>query len=465
MPDFFLQKEILGKRIFFHDAHTLPCKTVFWGIDSHLCYWWQMHYAALFDVYMTPHTSLLQRLTSEWLHPHMYRLAEVAPKRPFAPHTQRPAAMNFVGRLSGTRPGRELICKFLLEKYGLSIIDNISFEDMLALYEQTRIIPNESITNEVNFRLLEGAGCGCAVISPQVGPDQDCLFEPDKEILIYTSMDSLEAHLERCLHDVPFAEKLGRRAWLRVQKDHLAEHRAKQFWQHIEEFTTKTAEEKNFLPSRQNTAFAQDMKTFYLVIMHIYGQITINHVEHFIHNACSSPSLKLLLLIFLQFKMLSQNQLEPAQTKERVYALLDEASPCLMGSSCPPVNKKMLAVACGGAALSFADGPRSLFYLRLYEKIQSSQKGLSAHQGIMSAHDPVDVALHWVTILKRDQKQCFYGHDYIYGCCRTAFDFISLCQALAPSDERWLAALSTLDHVICAYPLDTRAKLQQNPFS
>ncbi len=464
-PDIFFQREIIGLRVLFHDVHTLPCRSVFWGIDSHLCYWWQMHYAALFDIYVTPHTSLLQRLSPEWLHPYMRRLANVAPLRPFTPHAQRPEAINFVGRLSGTRPGRKLICAFLQEHYGLSHIDNISFSNMLALYEQTRIIPNESITNEVNFRLLEGAGCGCAVISPHVGPDQDCLFEPDKEILIYTSLDSLGAHLERCLHDVPFAEKLGRRAWLRAQKEHLPLHRAQQLLQYIEEFTPSASAEHTFLPHRKNTEFAQDEKCFYLVIMHINNLLSINNVEHFIQNTCSSTALKLMLLLFLQLKNMAQKKLAPAQAKASIYALLDEASLCLMGQTGLDVHKKMLAVACGGAALTFSDGARSNFYLHLYEKIQFPQKTFSIRQSLMGAQDPIDVALNWVLTLKRDKKQCFYGNTYISGCCSTAFDFISLCQELAPKDMRWFAALSTLDHVLCAYPLDTQANVQQNLFS
>jgi hypothetical protein len=96
---------------------------------------------------------------------------------------------------------------------------------MLNLYADSKGIPNEAISFEVNFRLFEGASCGALVFTPDVGGDQDICFTPGKEILVYHNGLELleqtawaEAHPEK-------AECMGRAAWERVQAEHLPEHR------------------------------------------------------------------------------------------------------------------------------------------------------------------------------------------------------------------------------------------------
>ncbi len=473
VPDIFLQKEVLGREIFFTDAHTLPCRTAFWGIDSHLRYWWQMYYAALFDVFYTPHKTFLQRLNAQWLHPNTHGLAQCAPQRPFISHAKRVHDLNFVGRLSGTRPERRRLCAFLQERYGIHHVDNISFEQMLSLYENTRIIPNESIVKEVNFRLMEGTACGCTLISPHVGEDQDCLFEPEREILIYRSMDEFSAHMERCMHDISFTEKLGRRAWIRVQKEHLAEHRAQSFLENL--FTCPSISPRSaesYEPLFCRVSGAQEIQgasqaelgalsAFVLGLVHIFDTSKIPSLPPIMHALSAVPSLTLTFRIFTALQDVAQNRCSAQEAKERIYALLDEASLCLLGGKDRIIHKETLAVAAGGAALKYEDAPRSTFYLHLYEKIRSPQGASSPLKSLRGAQNALDVALNWVNILKRDNKQCFYGQNYVSGCCRTAFDFVSLCQELAPQDMRWFAGVSTLDQVLAVYPLDAQQYIQE----
>ncbi len=454
-PDIFLHKEHLAFNIFFSDIHSLPCATAHWGIDSHLRYWWQMYYAALFDVFFTPHKAFLEKLPTEWLHPHMHRLAEIAPKRPFIPHAKRTHDLNFVGRLSGTRPERKRICQLLLERYKVAHKENIPYLKMLDLYNETRIIPNESIAKEVNFRLLEGSACGCALITPHIGEDQDSLLEPDKEILIYRDIEELEKHINLCLEDTSFAEKLGRRAWIRVQKEHLASHRAQSFAQTVENFIAMApslAPKPSFLPMRRHEQHNTMTFRFAIGLMNIYNMLEIQDKDSFLNTLRNAPCLSLILNIFSTLKDLSKAHLTEQQAKERIFTFLHEANHCLLGDQCSASHKKMLAVAAGGAALRFQDAPRSQFYLLSYEKIQHPEKSISARQSLMGAEHMLDVALNWVFILRRDNKQFLAGTDYISGCCRTAFDFVSLCRELAPQDMRWFAALTSLDHVMLNFP-------------
>jgi hypothetical protein len=73
---------------------------------------------------------------------------------------------------------------------------------------------------------MEGASCGCCLLTPDVGEDQDVLLEPGKECLIYTNGLELLEQLEQLSARPEQAESIGRAAWQRIQAEHLPKHRA-----------------------------------------------------------------------------------------------------------------------------------------------------------------------------------------------------------------------------------------------
>ncbi len=442
--DIFFHAEALAIKIFFMDVHTLPCRTAFWSIDTHLHYGWQMYYARLYDIFLTPHKSFLQHLPPSWQHPNTHRLSQKSDKNPWLSHAQRSHDINFVGRLSGTRPQRELLCQMLKERYDKTNINNISHIEMMQLYANTRILPNESIANEVNFRLMEGASVGACVISSDVGEDQNCLFTPEKEILIYKDLQELEEIIDYCLREPNFCESIGRAAWERVQKEHLAEHKAQQL--------CKTFFSSNSF-SRCDPKHAQDMVNFSFFLARFFNGIAgLQPTEQSPENSFSSytiPSLALVQKLFLTLKNEAKDS-HCTQGKEKVYALLSEADHDLLQNQSESSeelleHKKMLAVACGGAALHYKDTARSYFYLRQHEKMSHRPP-----QPMLSC--PIETGLSWITALIREKKQCLVGSNYISGCCRTAFDFAFLLRELDLYDMRWVAGMTVLDHVWKRYP-------------
>ena len=97
---------------------------------------------------------------------------------------------------------------------------------MMALYANTRMVPNETIAGEVNFRVLEGAATGCLVLSPDVGEDQNTLLCPGKEYLPYAGALELLEHIHWGTQHPKLVEAMARKAWQRVQAEHLPQHRA-----------------------------------------------------------------------------------------------------------------------------------------------------------------------------------------------------------------------------------------------
>ena len=224
-PDLVFQQEALGPRTFLLGMEEVHCPKIFWAIDSHLNLFWQRWYALLFDAVATPHISIWKR------HPqtaanNLIRFTWPGTEREWVPHVQRGNNGAFIGRLSEYRQVRTWMVKMLHSFLGFPAQDNLTFAEMMELYTNTRLLPNEAIAGEVNFRLMEGASCGCLVLSHDAGEDQSSQYEPGKEFLLYH--DGLEL-LELCRYYLAHpdeAEQIAYAGWQRTQKEHLPQHRA-----------------------------------------------------------------------------------------------------------------------------------------------------------------------------------------------------------------------------------------------
>ncbi len=270
-PDLVLQAEHLARRLLLRGLPRVACPKIFWAIDSHLNLYWQRYYARLFDAVLTPHLSLWQALPPEWRHPRAYHFTKPGCARPWRPHALRSQAISLVGVLNQHRHLRLKLAGLLKERWGVEARQGLSFAAMLDLYDDTRIIPNESIAREVNFRLMETASCGAVPVTQDVGPDQDSLFAPSREMLVYRDAAELIAHIEGLLADPARAESLGRAAWERVQREHLPERRVAR----IEEITRELnagKENKESAPgedtAEENTAAESGLLWLCAVQMH-----------------------------------------------------------------------------------------------------------------------------------------------------------------------------------------------------
>lgn len=227
-PDLVFQQEALGLRSYFGGLERLSCPTAFWAIDTHLNMFWQMWYARLFDIVFTPHVSLFEALPESCRPKEIRRFAWPGEARAFVPHKRRGHALGLCARVTEHRPIRTWMID-LLRSRKLVLKDGVSHEAMMRFYDHSRVVPNECIANEVNFRLMESASSGSLVLSPDVGEDQNALLEPGKEFLVYRDGLELLDLVSWAFLRPDSVEALGRAAMRRMQAEHLPEHRVRQF--------------------------------------------------------------------------------------------------------------------------------------------------------------------------------------------------------------------------------------------
>jgi hypothetical protein len=125
--------------------------------------------------------------------------------------------------------------------FSLAIEQKLMFKDMMELYENTKIIPNESIFGEINFRLFEAASCGCMVLSQDLGEEQEELFELGREFDTYEHIAHLDEKLTTYLKNDRLTQLMGRAAYERVQNEHLPVHRVQRIVEYAKDATKNRA--------------------------------------------------------------------------------------------------------------------------------------------------------------------------------------------------------------------------------
>lgn len=223
-PDLVVQAERLDRRTVLTGLAETPGIKVFWSLDTHLNLFWQRHYARLFDGALSTQPHLAGPLgatgtAAGWL-------PWGGQKRPFVPHSRRIRNMLFVGRVTPERPRRGRMTDFLGKRFGLETISGLSHRVMLERYDATRVVPNETISGEINLRLFEAASCGCAVIGDPPPPGGEGLFEVGRETAVARHALEMAERAAWLLARPERAEAMGRAAWERVNAEHLPERRA-----------------------------------------------------------------------------------------------------------------------------------------------------------------------------------------------------------------------------------------------
>ncbi|TVQ98491.1 MAG: glycosyltransferase family 1 protein [Desulfovibrionales bacterium] len=224
-PDVVIQQETLGPRVLLQGLDKAPGLKIFWSIDTHLNAFWQVEYVRLFDLVCSTQrnwSEYLQKLTGT----PAYWLSWFGQRLPWRGWDKRSREVGFVGRVTEHRPSRQRFVDFLRREFQMELVQDVSFQQMLVFYRETRLAPNESIFGEINFRLFEAASCGCLVLNPAGIPGLEETFLPDREIGVFSHALELKSKINHYSRNHHLAEEMAKAAWARIQEEHLAVHRA-----------------------------------------------------------------------------------------------------------------------------------------------------------------------------------------------------------------------------------------------
>jgi hypothetical protein len=310
---------------------------------------------------------------------------------------------------------------------------------MMDLYDNTRLLPNESIAFETNFRLIEGASSGCCLISPDVGEDQDTLFSPGKECFVYRDALELADCIDACLREPMMAEAVGKAAWARVSAEHLPRHRAQSVCDALATSSRHAVRGDE----------AADCFAMTLSCMHINGVFADSSFPGEMEKYFKSAPLLCTVRIWDAAKR---------GDMERAESLLIEAENVFQTRNATRKDLASLAVACGGIALLAGNPAQSYSFYQRYEELYGRQARAVANM-------PADQCLAWFNTLVEDKKLIAHGCQSVPGCCCSAFDMNMLLAHLEPHGAGWALALHNVEHFRHSMPhidLTALARLELN---
>src|SRR5439155_622821 len=97
----------------------------------------------------------------------------------------------FVGTVDpATRPKRAAVVECLRRRFGLatfgeSVGTRLSWEEMAAVFASSKIVLNEAILGDLNFRVFEAMACGALLATERIDNGLLDLFTPGEHLAVY----------------------------------------------------------------------------------------------------------------------------------------------------------------------------------------------------------------------------------------------------------------------------------------
>ena len=175
---------------------ALPVPLVWYAIDSHIHANWHMHYAAAFDVIAVAQkdwTPVYQidtdRQRVAWVP--LFCQQSDGLDRGFT----RNIPLSFVGSHNPARnPDRVNLIQRLQSRTPI-VVQSGPYQE---LFNRSMMVLNQSVANDVNFRVFEAMACGALLITERVGNGFDELFQDRRHCVRYEkgNVDEIVAIVE-----------------------------------------------------------------------------------------------------------------------------------------------------------------------------------------------------------------------------------------------------------------------------
>lgn len=192
-PDICLYIEELNLRLPPLEIELCPCPILFYSIDTHLNNFWLEDFAQFCDGVLTTQRDYLPTLSKQckninWLpwsySPDEYRDLGLT----------RDLDIVFVGTVDANRERRRSMLEQLQRRFRVSIHSPTSQKyysppEISELFSRARIVVNEAISGEVNFRIFETLATGAMLVTEQVENGLEELFSTGDELITFTPLD------------------------------------------------------------------------------------------------------------------------------------------------------------------------------------------------------------------------------------------------------------------------------------
>lgn len=178
------------RNFFFLGIEKLECLLIWRPIDNHI-HNWQPLYAPFFDLTFCAQKNHLLRFIDQtpfayWLPLNLFETVH------FNRHLERTIDVSFVGNMDPVlKPKRVEFIEKLKEKVPLSIFQNLNHAEMSEVYNRSKIVLNECMNYDLNYRFFEAMGNGALLLTPPASGLED-FFRDNSEVVLYSNYNAEE---------------------------------------------------------------------------------------------------------------------------------------------------------------------------------------------------------------------------------------------------------------------------------
>lgn len=236
-PDILILSECY-KNFFFLGIEEVDFPVIWRPIDNHI-HSWQPDYAAFFDMTFIAQKDYIGafrergRAHIEWLPLNCF------PDIHYNRNLERDLDISFAGNLDVTlKPKRARFLDELQEKIKVNIFDGLNQEEISVIYNRSKIVINECMHEDLNYRVFETMANGALLLTPEIQNGQPDIFENEKHLVCYRNFDAVDAYLkcENILNNWDRYRIMAQEAQKTVLTQHSIENRARRMWELIQQY-------------------------------------------------------------------------------------------------------------------------------------------------------------------------------------------------------------------------------------
>jgi hypothetical protein len=229
IPDVILVCESLMKRR-FPDLTDSKLPLVFYSIDGHMHFDWHVRYGRQFDLIISSQQDIAEKFKQLGNDAHWLPWSYTAGIKPFYGE-RRPIDIGIVGSFMGmSRPRRmnmlmDLSKRFRVKIFGPPFTNWLSQAETQAVYRMSKVVLNETICGELNFRVFESIAEGACLVCENEDNGLDQLFEPGIDYLP-TNRQDLASGISGILGDEKYRHSMSLAGWNKLAIQHQPINRA-----------------------------------------------------------------------------------------------------------------------------------------------------------------------------------------------------------------------------------------------
>lgn len=191
-PDYIIQFETT-LNYFYRGIETSPAKTIWRLVDNHLFSFWQRFYGQLFDLVLIAHQDSLDDFLVSGCNAYWFPIS-VDTSVHFDRKLKRDLDVSFVGSMHPEMQKERIIFFNALQKQcDVSIFQGKSHEEISEIYNRSKIVINECLRKDVNYRLFESMANGALCLNPKGVTAIDELLTVGVDICTYEAFNPQDA--------------------------------------------------------------------------------------------------------------------------------------------------------------------------------------------------------------------------------------------------------------------------------